>query len=41
MATSSIFRFVREWTGWYRVLLSRNGFGPFDSVRFGLWLTRG
>jgi hypothetical protein len=41
MPRSSILMFARKWNGWYRVLRYRNGFGPFDSVRYGLWLTRG
>ena len=41
MSRSSIFIFAREWNGWYRVLRYRNGFGPIDSVRYGLWLTQG
>ena len=41
MSRSSIFMFARKWNGWYGVLRSCNGFGPFDSVRYGLWLTRG
>lgn len=30
-----------KWKKWYRVLRYHNGFGLFDSVRFGLWLARG
>ena len=40
MSKSSIM-FVRRWNGWYRVLRHGKGFGPFDSMRYGLWLTRG
>jgi hypothetical protein len=29
-----------NWNKWYRVLRYRKGFGPFDSLRFGLWLAR-
>jgi hypothetical protein len=38
---SSILSFVRKWKQWYRVLRYRKGFGRFDFVRYGLWLTRG
>ena len=41
MSRSSIFMFARKWNQWYRVLRYCNGFGPLDSVRYGLWLTRG
>lgn len=37
----TILSFVRKWKQWYRVLRYRKGFGLFDSVRYGLWLTRG
>jgi hypothetical protein len=40
MSKSSIFMFARKWSEWYRVLRNCKGFGPFDSVRYGLWLTR-
>jgi hypothetical protein len=33
--------FAGKWNRWYRVLRYRNGFGLFDSVRYGLWLARG
>jgi hypothetical protein len=35
-----ILSFVRKWHDWYRVLHYHNGFGPLDSVRYGLWLAR-
>jgi hypothetical protein len=38
---SSILTFAANWNKWYRVLRYRNGLGLFDSLRFGLWLTRG
>ena len=41
MSRSSISMFARKWNVWYRVLRYCNGFGPLDSVRYGLWLTRG
>ena len=41
MSRSSIFMFARKWNQCYRVLRYCNGFGPLDSVRYGLWLTRG
>lgn len=37
---SSILMFMANWSTWYRVLRGRKGFGPFDSLRFGLWLAR-
>jgi hypothetical protein len=37
---SSVLNFT-NWNKWYRVLRYREGFGPFDSLRFGLWLARG
>jgi len=40
-AVSSILRFTAEWRRWSCVLRCRNGFGPFESLRFGLWLARG
>ena len=40
-STPSIFMFLRKWNECYRVLRHSNGFGRFDSVRFGLWLARG
>jgi hypothetical protein len=36
----STLSFVGKWKQWYRVLRCRKGFGPYDSVRFGLWLAR-
>ena len=36
-----ILSFVRKWSESYRVLRYREGFGLFDSVRYGLWLARG
>ena len=36
----STLRFIGKWTQWYCVLRRRNGFGPFHSVRYGLWLAR-
>jgi hypothetical protein len=41
MSKSSIFMFARKWNGWYRILRHGKGFGPLDSMRYGLWLTRG
>jgi hypothetical protein len=41
MSGPSIFMFVRKWNEWYRVLRHSKGFGRFDSMRYGLWLTRG
>jgi hypothetical protein len=38
---SLILIFTRKWNRWYRVLRYANGFGLFDSVRYGLWLARG
>ena len=35
---SSVLDFTANWNKWYRVLRYRKGFGPFDSLRFGLWL---
>ncbi len=40
ISRSSIFIFARKWSQWYRVLRDCNGFGRFDSMRYGLWLTR-
>jgi hypothetical protein len=37
---SSILIFTASWKKWFCVLRHRKGFGLFDSVRFGLWLTR-
>jgi hypothetical protein len=37
---TSTLSFVGKWKQWYRVLRYRKGFGPCDSVRFGLWLAR-
>jgi len=34
-----IFIFTRKWSRWYGVLRYRNGFGLFESVRYGLWLS--
>ena len=36
-----ILNFATEWSACYSVLRYRNGFGLFDSVRYGLWLARG
>jgi hypothetical protein len=33
--------FALKWNKAYRVLRYGNGFGLFDSVRYGLWLARG
>ena len=33
-----VLKFIRKWNKWYRVLRYRKGFGPLDSVRYGLWL---
>jgi hypothetical protein len=33
---SSVRNFTANWNMWYRVLRYRKGFGPFDSLRFGL-----
>jgi hypothetical protein len=38
---STILFLTRKWHGCYRVLRHRNGFTFIDSVRYGLWLTRG
>jgi hypothetical protein len=38
---SLILIFARKWNTAYRVLRYGNGFGPFDSVRYALWLARG
>jgi hypothetical protein len=38
---ASVLSFLRKWNGWYRILGHRKGFGRFDSVRYGFWLTRG
>ena len=38
---TSVLSFLRKWNGWYRILRHRKGFGLFDSVRYGFWLTRG
>jgi hypothetical protein len=38
---SSVLKFTAKWNKWYRVLYYCKGFGPFDSLRFGLWLARG
>jgi hypothetical protein len=38
---SSVLNFTVNWNKWYRVLRYRKGFGPFDSLRFGLWLAQG
>jgi hypothetical protein len=37
---SSVLNFTANWNKWYRVLRYRKGFGPLDSLRFGLWLAR-
>jgi len=39
--TSMILNFVGKWNKWYRVLRYSKGFGPFDSVRYALWVARG
>ena len=36
-----ILNFATKWSTCYSVLRYRNGFGLFDSVRYGLWLARG
>jgi hypothetical protein len=38
---SSFLIVTANWRKWYRILRSRKSFGPFDSLRFGLWLARG
>jgi len=38
---SMILIFTGKWNKSYRVLRYGKGFGPFDSVRHGLWLARG
>jgi hypothetical protein len=38
---SLILILIRKWNRSYRVLRYGNGFGLFDSVRYGLWLARG
>jgi len=40
-AVSSILIFTASWKKWFCVLGRYEGFGLFDSVRFGLWLARG
>jgi hypothetical protein len=35
---SLVFIFLRRWNKWYRVPRYRKGFGPLDSLRYGLWL---
>jgi len=40
-AVSSILIFTASWKKWLCVLRRHEGFGLFDSVRFGLWLARG
>lgn len=40
-AVSMILLFTRKWKRWYRVLRQGDGFGLFNSVRYGLWLARG
>ena len=35
-----ILIFARKSNKWYRVLHHHKGFGPLDSVRYGLWLAR-
>ena len=32
--------FIGKWKPWHRVLRYRKGFGPLDSVRYGLWLAQ-
>jgi hypothetical protein len=41
MSISLLVIFTRRWNEWYRALRYRKGFGPLESVRFGLWLARG
>ena len=36
-----ILNFIGKWNKWYRLLRYSKGFGPFDSVRYALWLARG
>lgn len=36
----STLSFIGKWQQWYRVLRYHKGFGPYDSIRFGLWLAR-
>ena len=38
---SLILIFTLKWNKAYRALRYGNGFGLFDSVRYGLWLARG
>ena len=35
---SMVLSFALKWNKAYRVLRYGNGFGLFDSVRYGLWL---
>jgi hypothetical protein len=35
-----VLMFIRKWNKWYRVLHCCKGFGPLDSIRYGLWLAR-
>lgn len=38
---STFLIFTAECKKWYRVLRYHKRFGPFDSVRYALWLARG
>jgi hypothetical protein len=37
---SQILNFVARWNKWYAVLRHHRGFGPLESMRYGLWLAR-
>jgi len=37
---SSVLSFIGNWSKWYLVLRCHKGLGPWDSMRFGLWLAR-
>lgn len=41
VAVSSTLIFIASWKKWSCILRHHNGFGLFDSVRFGFWLARG
>lgn len=38
---SLILTFIGNWNRWYCVLHYHRGFGPLESVLYGLWLARG
>lgn len=37
---ASILSFIRKWSTWYFILRDRNGFGVFNSARYGFWLAQ-